>query len=659
MRAAAIRSGFHLMDRAIAVVGAIAFLCLPVAVEGGLSCAHGDAGFGLCLHGPRGLATLFLAGTVLFALLLLLWRRLRASRATAARQRHELAARTRVLDAILTTLDLDPLLGQILEEARVLLQADCGALYVRAGTRLVPRACRSARAESCALLMSAPAEAHLVRPVPKGVLRDPGAQGGVIADFAAREQVRACVWVPLVAPPAAGTTAESDGAPIGGILLGSRQPDALGREHVETLHALAIPITLAILRADDHRRVRQTLEQLRATQEQAIRQVRLRALGQMAGGIAHDFNNALMPVLGFTDLLLDNPALLADAVRGRAYLQHIHQAAMDAREVVRRLRELYRRREEGETFVPVRLDLLVQEAIRLTEPKWSAEARAAGREIAIDNEVPALPPIAGNVVELREVLTNLILNSVDAMPAGGTLRFRCRPEGDRVVLEVQDTGVGMAEEVRRHCFEPFYTTKGDQGTGLGLAMVHGILERHGGSIAVESRPGRGATFVIGLPIAPAGMRDRLPAPHAPAAPPAQSLKVLLVDDDPQARATLAAYLQGDGHDVTTAASGREGLERFHSGRFDLVITDLAMPEMSGDRLAAAIRASAPGKPILLLTGFGDQLGGPGDPPPKFDRILAKPVALAEFRDAVATLTRGNHATSGRVESPQPPAVGRG
>jgi CheY-like chemotaxis protein len=240
-------------------------------------------------------------------------------------------------------------------------------------------------------------------------------------------------------------------------------------------------------------------------------------------------------------------------------------------------------------------------------------------------------PVLGNAADLREALTNLIFNAVDAMPQGGTITVRTRPADPRVVLEVSDTGLGMTEEVRRRCLEPFFTTKGDRGTGLGLSMVYGVLQRHQGSIDIQTTLGKGTTFALTLPIVTA----QPPTEQVASAPMAsRPLRVLLADDEEIVRLVVKEYLRGDDHTVVTATNGQECLDHFQRGQFDVVILDRAMPGMNGDQVAAAIKQIKPETPIILLTGFGSIMQASGETPSGIDLVLAKPVTIAALRSAL-------------------------
>jgi CheY-like chemotaxis protein/anti-sigma regulatory factor (Ser/Thr protein kinase) len=310
---------------------------------------------------------------------------------------------------------------------------------------------------------------------------------------------------------------------------------------------------------------------------------------------------------------------------------------------VRRLREFHRPREAGDATAPVDAHRLVADVVALTQPRWKDQAQGSGRPVRVATDLSAVPPVAGRAEELREALTNLVFNAVDALRQGGTVTLRVRSDpvaarggGRRVLLEVEDDGVGMPEDVRRRCLEPFFTTKAERGTGLGLAMVYGVVQRHDGELTIDSVPDRGTTVRLSLPAyappAPGG------APPALAAPPPGRLRVLVVDDESLVRETTAAYLSADGHQVRTAAGGHAAVEALTTERFDVVVTDRAMPDLAGDTVAQA--AAAVGAPVVLLTGFGDQMAATGEHVPGVVRILAKPATAATLREAIAAAVAG-------------------
>ncbi len=383
---------------------------------------------------------------------------------------------------------------------------------------------------------------------------------------------------------------------------------------------------------ESKQQLEKALEELQTAQQQVIQQERLRALGTMASGIAHDFNNALAAILGFTELLIYRPDTLADTEKTLRFLQMMNTAAKDAGNVVNRLREFYRQREEGEVFVPVDLNHLAEEAVSLTQPKWKNQAEANGIAIHVTTELGDIPKVVGNAADLREALTNLIFNAVDAMPQGGSITVRTRLDNSRVILEVADTGTGMSEEVRTRCLEPFFTTKGERGTGLGLSMVYGILQRHQGTIDIQSTLGSGTAFILSLPI---GVEPQPPKEADSAPSVLRPLRVLLVDDEDLVRRILNEFLIGDKHIVETAANGQQALDKFQRAEFDVVILDRAMPDMNGDQVAVAIKQLKPRTPIILLTGFGSMMQAAGEQPPGVDLVVGKPVTILGLREAVA------------------------
>jgi signal transduction histidine kinase len=374
----------------------------------------------------------------------------------------------------------------------------------------------------------------------------------------------------------------------------------------------------------------EAIAELRQTQQQVIQQERMRALGTMACGIAHDLNNGLSVILGFGDILLADVEKFPKNSSARMHLQEMVLAGGDNAKLVNRLREFYRPRATREPRQAVNLNEVIEQTILLTAPKWQSQASGEGTTIHIEKELGDIPLIFGVPDELREVLTNLILNAIDAMPRGGCMSFRTRQDGQRVRLEMSDTGTGMTEETLRNCLEPFFTTKEDHGSGLGLAMSYGIIRRHGGTIEIRSQLNKGTTFTIYLPVP----TEAIQADSVAAGQRMQALRVLVVDDQPAIREIVSAYLAEDQHIVETAANAREAMEKFGVDRFDLVITDRAMPEVNGDELAASIKEVQPREPVIMLTGFADLINESGGRPKNVDLVLSKPARLDDLRKAI-------------------------
>jgi CheY-like chemotaxis protein len=298
------------------------------------------------------------------------------------------------------------------------------------------------------------------------------------------------------------------------------------------------------------------------------------------------------------------------------------------------------------------LNMLIKQVLEMTRPRWRDIPQGHGVMVELKQDLGAdLPPIVGIESELREALTNLILNAVDAMPQGGkpTLRtcLQAPPENApalpaRVVLEVEDTGIGMDEETRRRCLEPFFSTKGTRGTGMGLAMVYGVMQRHDGKIEIRSEPGRGTTLRLSLPVRePTAAQPVVPAVPAIIGP----LRILCIDDEPMVRDIMKEFLESDGHTVQIADSGATGLEDFRfavrrNRLFDVVITDLGMPLMDGRQVAKTVKLEAPQTPVIMLTGWGSFMTADGEAPEYVDVLLSKPPRLNELREALAQVMRG-------------------
>ena len=383
---------------------------------------------------------------------------------------------------------------------------------------------------------------------------------------------------------------------------------------------------------ETNRQLADALKRLEASQDQVIQRERMHALGRMAHGIAHDFNNALAPILGFSELLLMKPELLADTKKVRSYLEMIHTAAKESERVTSRLREFYRYRDDNEVFSTVVINDVVLQAISIAQPRWKDQSLAAGVHIDIRTEMGNVPTVVGNEAELREMIVNLVFNAIDAIAKRGTITLRTEVQGRWLVITVADDGVGMTEEVRAQCLEPFFSTKEIEGTGLGLGSVYGIVRRHEGQIDIQSEPARGTSISISLPL---DKGDKRPEPSRLASAAVAPLRILVVEDEPLVREVLGVYLDEDQHNVTTAVNGRDGLEKYQAGEFDLVMTDRAMPEMNGDQLAQEIRKLNPKQPVLLLTGFGDLMAGSGEQPEGVDLVVSKPFTLTTLRNAIA------------------------
>lgn len=394
--------------------------------------------------------------------------------------------------------------------------------------------------------------------------------------------------------------------------------------------------------------LQQAYDELRRTQQVVVQQERLRALGQMASGVAHDVNNALSPIAAYSELLLMTQPEMPET--SRKYLEIIKQSANDVAQIVARMREFYRRRSGSEPLAEVDVNRIVHEVIELTRPRWRDISQRDGISIRIQQELePQLPMLLSDPSEFREALINLVFNAVDALPQGGVITFVTHSinvpgspndgaPGRRVQVEVKDNGVGMDEKTRQHCLEPFFSTKSLRGgTGLGLAMVYGMMQRHEGNIEIISSPGHGTCIRLTFPI-------QEKTPHTarnlpPQTSPKRTFHILCIDDEEPIRILLEDTLTNFHHRVATAANGEEGLQAFRTARqekqpFDVVITDLGMPNMDGQQLARTIKAEAPLTPIIMMTGWGAMLQEDGKAGPEVDAVVGKPPRIQELNDLI-------------------------
>lgn len=378
--------------------------------------------------------------------------------------------------------------------------------------------------------------------------------------------------------------------------------------------------------------------------EQLSQSERLRALGEMAGGVAHDFNNYLTIMLGNAQLLLtQSDAGLSDD--DRESLRTIERAAIDAGETVRRIQEFTRVR-TTRAFTTVEVNKVILNAIDVSRPRWKDEAIARNAEIEILTQLGNVPPVNANASELGEVMMNLILNAADALPDGGYIEVESREDGGWVEVSIADDGTGMDGDTVKRIFDPFFTTKGPSGVGLGLSVAYGIVNRHGGEITVDSSRGKGTRFSIKLPVATvADLTGE--KPEQLSLDSERSARVLVIDDMEMVRTLLSNLLESMGHMVVTAASGSLGVETFAEtlaqGRqpFDLVMTDLGMPGMSGWEVADAIKQMSPETPVALITGWGDQLDQERMAASNIDSVVAKPFTVDQVRHLITDSLKSN------------------
>jgi CheY-like chemotaxis protein/anti-sigma regulatory factor (Ser/Thr protein kinase) len=361
-----------------------------------------------------------------------------------------------------------------------------------------------------------------------------------------------------------------------------------------------------------------------------IRAERLSALENMAWAIAHDLNNNLAIIGGIADVLIDETRSAPTSEHIFNYVQVIRNASVDATRIIARLRAFFRPRDDPKDFGYVDLASLVRDCVAELHLAANPVDRASST-IGLTLDLAPIQPIRGNRQDLHQAVTELLTNAIEATATDGKIDVRLLDRDGEIQLFVRDNGVGMGEDLVERCHEPFVTTQGVSGRGLGLSIVFGTLRRHGRRLELQSRPGRGTIVTAVLSAArKSPWVDRAQAPCKPE----RSLRVLIVDDNRSLLTVIAAMLHSDGHVVDAARDGSEALARCRAGHYDVVLTDQSMPQLTGLQLAAEIKAAAPNQPVVIMTGYdpedaGDGLGA------AVDAIVQKPVTLAALQRALA------------------------
>ena len=408
-------------------------------------------------------------------------------------------------------------------------------------------------------------------------------------------------------------------------LVAARQSDTPGRSDIGELRA--------------------HFEALLAAYRQKMQQERLSAFREMAGEVAHDFTDTLSSILARAQILAAD-AQDQEVVQS---VRMIERVALEGTRIVRRLQDFSRTR-PARPFQPVDLNPLVSEIVSSIRARWNTQLAPRNIVGEVHAELGNVPMVSGDVTELRNVLSTIAVNALDAMPDGGQLTFRTDTDGERVRCHVRDTGVGMPDGVRFRIFDPFFTTKREKGRDFGLSGACAIVDRHGGEIVVESAFGKGSTFTICLPgaaspakIAPEGAAAAPPASASQIAPGAQ---ILVVDDSKEVREVLRELLDRYGHTVVCCEDGESGLLELETRRFDLVIADVGLPGISGLELASRVKQRSPGTTVALMTGYLDRLGPEDAQANGVDFVLGKPFSIDQVRSVI------HHAWS-RAGSPVP------
>ncbi|HUF26044.1 MAG TPA: ATP-binding protein [Gemmatimonadaceae bacterium] len=370
------------------------------------------------------------------------------------------------------------------------------------------------------------------------------------------------------------------------------------------------------------RMVEERTRELLALQEARSRERRLTAVGQLAAGVMHDVNNALNPIMAAAYLLDVNAT---DPAAVRDYAGRIAKAAETGAATAARVGRFIRQeplKDEREELVD--LSAVADEVVAMTRPLWAERAR--GGRVRLERVLGEGVLIRGIAGELREAMLNLVQNALDAMQAGGTLGIVTRVHDGQASIEVSDSGLGMTDEVRERAFEPFFSTKGARGTGLGLSEVYGIVKRHRGQAEIVSSPGSGTLVRLTFP----HDASALPPP-APNAQRRLAKRVLLVEDNNDGREFMQALLESDGHTVVAVSSLEQALARLDEGdAYDVVVTDIGLPDGSGWDLVDIIRQRRPGLRVGVVTGWEVRTG----PANGADFTLRKPVKTLELLECI-------------------------
>ncbi len=362
-------------------------------------------------------------------------------------------------------------------------------------------------------------------------------------------------------------------------------------------------------------------------EEELFRAEKLGAIAEMATGVAHDFNNALAAILGNTQLLL----YTAQDEETKETLRTIVKVTQDSAQTVRRLQDFTKKRVPQE-LSSVDVNAVVRDSIGITKPKWKDEAQSKEVSIEIVSSFGEIPPVRGNDSELRGVFTNMILNAIEAMPEGGKIEISTFKKKENVIIQISDTGIGIAEEAKKKIFEPFFTTKPFTNSGLGLSMSYGIVKRFGGEIEVVSEEGYGTTFTIILPV---GETEKEEPVSPQMIKQGRQARILVIDDEEVVRNVLSRTLANVNHQVTLAADGEKGVQLFREGTFDMVLTDLGMPGMSGWEVCRMIKKISPDTPVGMITGWGADMSQSKVDEYGLDFVISKPFDINQILNVVA------------------------
>lgn len=380
-----------------------------------------------------------------------------------------------------------------------------------------------------------------------------------------------------------------------------------------------------------------SLLQLRHSQEELVKSEKMRVVGQLASGIAHDINNILSIILGSVELLKANRS--QEVLEKK--LRTIEASAIDGATIIKSLQEFSKNQPVIESQL-VQLDLILSEVADMTAYKLIQKKKMNGIEIHMFSDLQPVPELKGNASELRTAFTNLVINAIDAFTKPGKILLSCGVKDNKIQVLIQDEGSGMPAEIKERIFEPFFTTKGVKGSGLGLSQVFGIIQRHSGSISVDTELGKGTVFVIEFPIE---FNQKHSTNSEQKATTILILdnknrfnkKVLIVEDEKSIQGIYEAIFKDMNIEPTITSTGEEGLGKWASGTFDFIISDIGLPGISGWDFISEIRKKDSSIPIIVITGWGHEISEERILQNKIKSVIAKPFKLSDLNHEINDL----------------------
>ncbi|MFH0930490.1 MAG: ATP-binding protein [Candidatus Zixiibacteriota bacterium] len=412
---------------------------------------------------------------------------------------------------------------------------------------------------------------------------------------------------------------------VNGLVKGVLNVNLINRQRkfnendLQLLSIFAESVSIAIEKASLQQELKERMNQL-------IQAEKFKAVGKLTSALMHDFNNFLSIIIGRAQLLsvqIRDPNL-------SKHTEAIIKVSTQAADIIQRLNQFGVPIPEKE-FRNLDLNQVVKEAIELTKPKWNAWAKLKGVRIKIEQELSQLPPVFGNPADLREVIINMILNSIDALPKGGVISFRTWQEEQNIYLSLKDNGIGMNEEVKKKLFDPFFSSKPEKGNGLGLTVAHSIILQHNGKITVESKESKGTTFIIRVPVSKVKEKEE---ETAKIELPVEKVNILLIEEDEDLQGVLMDMLSAEGYEVKVANSGTEGISLLKVEKYDVIISDLGISGMTGWDFASEAKEINPKIPVILVSEWGDQILTREAKDLGVELILSKPIKRENLKRAI-------------------------